>query len=127
MQIQGTIKVVKPTQQITATFCKREFVIETDEKYKQTIQLELHGDSVDIIDNYTEGQEIICDLNLRGRSWTNPEGEEKFFNTIVCWKIQPSQQHQTQGPPPAPADEYAPPIGNPNTVDGEEEHDDLPF
>jgi hypothetical protein len=24
---------------------------------------------------------------LRGRSWTNPQGEVKYFNTIVVWKI----------------------------------------
>jgi hypothetical protein len=24
---------------------------------------------------------------LRGRSWTNPQGEVKYFNTIAVWKI----------------------------------------
>lgn len=88
MQLNGIIKVIKPIQQVSATFQKREFVIETIENYPQTISLELHGDRVDIIESFTEGQEVECHINLRGRMWTNPQGEEKYFNTIVCWKIQ---------------------------------------
>ena len=33
-------------------------------------------------------KKIQCiSLNLRGRLWTNPQGEEKCFNTLECWKI----------------------------------------
>ena len=56
MTIKGIIKIIKPIQQISATFSKREFVIETQEQYPQTIQLELQGDKVDIIDSFAEGQ-----------------------------------------------------------------------
>lgn len=88
MQITGTIKLIKETQQISEKFQKREFVIETSEQYPQFISLELQGDRCDIIDAYAEGQEVICDLNLKGREWVNPQGETKYFNTIVCWKMQ---------------------------------------
>jgi single-stranded DNA-binding protein len=134
MQITGIIKVIKPIQQVSATFSKREFVIETQEQYPQTIQLELHGDRVDIVESFTEGQEIECHINLRGRSWTNPQGEEKFFNTIVCWKIQlpntnsaPQPQGQ-RSPSTAPT---IPPVNEqsfqPSSSGNGEEHDDLPF
>jgi hypothetical protein len=88
MQITGIIKLIKPIQQISATFSKREFVIETIENYPQTIQLELQGDRVDIVDSFVEGQEVECYLNIKGRLWVSPQGEDKYFNTIVCWKIQ---------------------------------------
>jgi hypothetical protein len=88
MEITGIIKVIKPTQQVSDKFAKREFVIETNEQYPQSILLELQQDRVDIIDSFTEGQEVECSLNLKGREWTNPQGETKYFNTIVCWKIQ---------------------------------------
>lgn len=134
MQILGTIKVIKPIQQISATFSKREFVIETNEQYVQTIQLELHGDRVDIIDSFTEGQEVICHIGIKGREWVNPQGETKYFNTIVCWKIQlpnsqSAPQSQTQrSPSTAPII----PTANeqqfmPSSSSGEEEHSDLPF
>ena len=134
MQITGIIKVIKPIQQVSATFSKREFVIETNEQYPQTIQLELHGDRVDIIDSFMEGQEVECHLNLRGRLWVNPQGEEKYFNTIVCWKLQlPNSQSappptQQRSPSTAPT---IPPINEqqfePSSSGNEEEDSDLPF
>lgn len=139
MQLTGVIKVIKPIQQVSATFSKREFVIETNEQYAQTIQLELHGDRVDIIDSFTEGQEVICHIGIKGREWVNPQGETKFFNTITCWRITTplsdnsnqsapqSQQQRSQSTaptiPPANEQNFMP---IPNTEEGEE-HDDLPF
>jgi len=40
-----------------------------------------------LIDAIEVGQEVEAHFNLRGRSWTNPQGEVKWFNTIVVWKI----------------------------------------
>lgn len=88
MQITGTLKLIKETQQVSDKFQKREFVVATSEQYPQFISMELQGDKCDIIDVYGIGEEVVCDINLRGRMWTNPQGEEKYFNTIVCWKIQ---------------------------------------
>ena len=134
MQILGTIKVIKPIQQVSATFSKREFVIETNEQYVQTIQLELHGDRVDIIDSFVEGQEVECHINLRGREWVNPQGETKYFNTIICWKIQvpnsqsAPQSQQQRSPSTAPV---IPPVNEqqfmPSSSSDEEEDSDLPF
>ena len=125
MEITGTIKVIKPIQQINATFSKREFVIVTNEQYPQSIQLELQGDRVDLIDAYAEGQEVICSLNIRGRLWVSPQGEDKYFNTIICWKIQPTQNNQSSTPMAPPInDSTFEPISNTYT---DEEVDDLPF
>jgi single-strand DNA-binding protein len=90
MQISGNLKLVKSVQQITEKFSKREFVIVTNEQYAQTILLELQGQNCDIIDAYAEGQGIICNIEFKGRVWTNPQGEDKYFNTIVCTGIQPT-------------------------------------
>ena len=134
MQILGTIKVIKPIQQVSATFSKREFVIETNEQYVQTIQLELHGDRVDIIDSFVEGQEVECHINLRGREWVNPQGETKYFNTIICWKIQvpnsqsAPQSQQQRSPSTAPV---IPPVNEqpfqPQSDGDNEDGSDLPF
>lgn len=90
LEITGILKVIKDIQVISDKFSKREFVIETISQYPQVIMLELQGSNCDIIDYYTIGQQITCLINLRGREWTNPEGEVKYFNTIVCFKIQKS-------------------------------------
>ena len=122
MTLKGIIKLIRPIQQISATFSKREFVIETQEQYKQTIQLELQGDRVDIIDSFTEGQEIECSIGIKGRLWVNPQGEEKYFNTIYCWKITASSSEST-APTFEPVNDQ---VFDPN-VGGSEEHSDLPF
>jgi hypothetical protein len=88
MEIRGFIKVVKDIQQVSATFQKREFVIQTEDQYPQTICVELHGDKVDIVDSYAIGESVIVSIGLRGREWINPQGEAKYFNTIVAWRIQ---------------------------------------
>jgi hypothetical protein len=89
LEVAGKIKLIRDTQQVSNSFSKREFVIETNDQYPQSIQLELHQDNCDIIDSYSIGQEISCGINLRGREWSSPLGEIKYLNTIVCWKIQP--------------------------------------
>lgn len=136
MQVSGNLKLVRETQQVTDKFQKREFVVQTTEQYPQFITMELQGDKCDIIDSYAEGEEVVVDINLRGRSWVNKDGEEKFFNTIVAWKIQRANSQQQ-----TPAQEYTQTETNPNEmaksfnqanqpnsfVDGEEEFDDLPF
>lgn len=90
LEVVGKIKLIRDTQVVSEKFQKREFVIETNDQYPQLLQIELQGNNCDIIDAYKVGQEISCSLNLRGREWTNPQGEVKYFNTIVCWKIQHS-------------------------------------
>lgn len=126
-EIIGTIKLINPIQQITASFSKREFVIVTSEsQYPQTILLELHGSNVDIIDAYGIGEEVKVSLNFRGRVWQNPQGEEKYFNTILAWRIERvsnNSQNSQEFEPPAPAVEQYSEFKD-NT---EEEHDDLPF
>lgn len=133
MTLKGVIKLIRPIQQISATFSKREFVIETQEQYPQSIQLELQGDRIDIIDSFLEGQEVECHINIKGRLWVSPQGEDKYFNTLVCWKIMvPTSENKPQSTAPTfePVNEYN--IGNPtyensNANFNEEEHDDLPF
>ena len=91
MEITGKIKLIRDTQEVSSSFSKREFVVESLEQYPQLIQLELHQDKCDIVDAYNVGQEVVCRINLRGREWQSPLGETKYFNKIVCWKIQPVQ------------------------------------
>ena len=92
MEITGKLIKIGEIQNISDKFQKREFVIETEETYPQKIQLELQGKNCDVIGGYEIGQEVECSLNLRGRLWTNADGIDKYFNTIVCWKLQPKVQ-----------------------------------
>lgn len=88
MEITGTLKLKTETQSFgTNGFQKRDFVITTDEQYPQHINIELHKDKCNLIDSYNIGDVLTVGINLRGREWISPEGESKYFNTLVAWKI----------------------------------------
>ena len=109
----GKIKRISDIQQITDTFKKREFVIETDEQYPQKISFQFTQDRTSILDNYSVGQKVEIDYNLRGREWTNPEGVLKYFNTIEGWRIKSLEQ--------------ASPLSESQSETTTEGDDDLPF
>lgn len=90
-QTHGIIKSIGETITVSERFQKREFVLETDAntEWPQFIQFELHNTSCDIIDAYHEEQSVSVDYNLRGRQWTDQQGQTKTFNTLQAWKIQP--------------------------------------
>lgn len=88
MEVSGKIKQINATQQVSASFQKRELVITTDEQYPQHIMIEFTQDKCDLLNNYSIGSEVKVSINLRGREWLNPQGETKYFNSIQGWRIE---------------------------------------
>ena len=125
MEVTGRIKVINPTQDVSASFKKRELVVTTEEQYPQHIMIEFTQAKVDDLNNFQVGEQVKVSINLRGREWTNPQGETKYFNSIQGWRIERLQQETTaaQQMPPMPAAQAF----EPATSFNEEEHDDLPF
>jgi len=125
MEVQGKIKLVGETQTFGNNgFRKREVVITTEEQYPQHIMVEFVQDKTDLLNSYQVGQMVKISINLRGREWTNPQGEVKYFNSIQGWRIENLQTEQGGGDiPPVPPVEAFEPADDLN----EEEHDDLPF
>lgn len=114
MELQGKIKLVKETQTFgNKGFRKREMVITTEEQYPQDIQIEFVQDKCDLLNSYAVGQNVKIGINIRGREWTNPQGEVKYFNSITGWRIEAVQGVQMPEMPPANLNE--------------EEQDNLPF
>ncbi len=131
MEVTGKIRLINPTQQVSASFKKRELVVTTDEQYPQHIMVEFTQDKTDMLDQYRPGEDVKVSINLRGREWVSPQGETRYFNTIQGWRIERAQadapqqqqpQYQQQAPQ-APAQPFAPATN----FNAEEEHDDLPF
>lgn len=89
-KMTGTIKMIGQTQNVSEKFSKREFVVVSgaDEKYPQDIMFQCTQDKCSLLDNFMEGQMVDVSFNLRGRGWTNPQGEVKYFNTLECWRIE---------------------------------------
>lgn len=124
MNIKGKILELKDTVQVKETFRKREFVVEYSEnpQYAEFIKFELIQDKCDLLDDLKIGQDVDVYFNLRGRKWTDPQGEVKYFNSLQAWRIDPvtstpAQDNEDPGSTQEPA--WL------NGDDGEE--DDLPF
>lgn len=88
-KMKGVIKVIKPTQQVSEKFSKREFVVTdlSEAQYPQDILFELKQDKTSLLDNFMQGQEVEVSFNLKGREWTSPQGDVKYFNTLDAFKI----------------------------------------
>jgi len=88
MELTGKIKLVKETQEVSASFKKREFVITTEEQYPQHIQLEFAQAKCDDLNAIGIGDKVKVSINVRGREWVKPDGESQYFNTLQAWKIE---------------------------------------
>ena len=87
MELQGTITKIGDIQTFASGFQKAEMVLTTEEQYPQPIQIEFLQDKIDLLDTVKVGDSVKVGINLRGREWTNPQGEDKYFNTIEAWGI----------------------------------------
>ena len=89
MEVLGKVKFISnDIKNEAGTFTKRELVVTTDEQYPQHILINFVQDKVDLIDKLSIGEEVKVSINLRGREWTNPNGEVKYFNDIQGWRVE---------------------------------------
>jgi hypothetical protein len=89
MDITGVLKLKTEAQQVSDKFRKREFVLtDNSSQYPQHISFQLTQDKCSLLDQYNVGDEIKVHFNLRGREWTSPKGEIKYFNTLEAWRIE---------------------------------------
>ena len=87
-KMKGVVEKIFDTEHVSEKFKKRMFVVNDQaEKYPQTISFQTVQDKVSMLDSIMEGQEVEVSFNLRGREWTSPDGEVKYFNTIEAWRI----------------------------------------
>lgn len=87
MNVKGKLHVKGETQKVSEKFSKREFVIETADKYPQLILIQLTQDKCGLLDLWNVGEQMDVDINLRGRAWTAPDGKIKYFNTVEAWRL----------------------------------------
>lgn len=114
-KFEGKIIAITDTQIVSDKFKKREIVLEDNSSYPQTICFQLAQDKCDLANPLRVGQTATVHYNLRGKSWVNPQGETKYFNTLDVWKIEANVtgNHPTYAPTP------------PTITDNQD--DDLPF
>jgi hypothetical protein len=129
-KLTGTVKVVNPTQVISEKFSKREFVIETQDQYPQLVMFQATQDKCSLLDNVQQSSQVEVSFNLRGREWTSPAGEVKYFNTLEAWRIEKVGQSNAMpagGPSAMSLGSDPIPAATTSAVASNEEEDDLPF
>lgn len=125
MELKGKIIHIGDTQTFASGFQKREFVIETEEMYKQEICLELFADKIDIIDSHKIGDIVDVGINIRGNSHTNAQGQKRWFNSLIAWRITNPNPIDTSGRVIPSTPEQA--FGNSSNPFSNESDDDIPF
>jgi hypothetical protein len=121
-KVEGVIKRIADTEQVTEKFSKREFVVEIPGEYPQTVLFQTVQDKTKMLDDFGAGETVEVSFNLRGREWTNPkpkkgENPVRVFNTLDAWRVELVSQNADSNGNSAQAE----------TVAETEEEDDVPF
>ena len=90
--LKGTIIEIYDVKQISETFKKREFVLKhaPNPEYPDFLKIEVVQNKTDLLDKYKVDDEVIVDINLKGKPWQKGK-ESGYFNSIQAWRIQPAE------------------------------------
>ena len=89
MQITGKVIEILDEQVVSATFKKREFVVEYCEReYPEFIKFELIQEKCPLLNQHKVGDNIEVTFSLKGRKWLNSAGQTLYFNTLQALNIQ---------------------------------------
>ncbi len=120
-EIEGKLHRKFETENKTATFQAREFVIEVNSNnYMQYIKFQLTQDRCGLIDPFNEGDRIKVHFDLRGREWN-----DKYFTNLNAWKLEKPVEDVVVVDPPEPGEVF-PDASSEPVFDGGQD-DDLPF
>lgn len=132
-ELEGKLIEKFDVQQVSDSFKKREFVVETTEEgggrvFTEQIKFQLIQDKTSLIDSMPINSDVKVSFNLKGRRWEK-DGRVNYFTNLDAWRVE--AKSATDSPSQAsvspPSQEPAPTSFNANDFDGQEEEDDLPF
>jgi hypothetical protein len=83
-EIIGSITHILEMQTFPSGFSKREFVIETDERYPQQIKLECVKQDCSLLDSRQLGEEVRVKFNIRGNAY-----QGRFYVNLQACEIEP--------------------------------------
>ena len=87
-QVSGSVHHIGDTRVVSDKFSVREFTIEVPGKYPQLVTFQCSNKRLDLVESLKPGKGVTVHFNLRGREWTNKEGQTRFFNSLDCWRIE---------------------------------------
>jgi len=125
METKGTIIEIFDTVEISERFRKREFVIEAGDnpQYPEFVKFELIQDRCELLNAFSVGDTIEVHFNLKGRKWTDRQGEIKYFNSLQAWRL---KNDGGDGEGSSTASASTAPEEKPGWLDDSQD-DDMPF
>jgi hypothetical protein len=89
-EIVGKLRLKEEVQNVSATFKKREFVVEVENErnsdWNDFVKFQLTQDRCSLIDAFAEGQALKVTFNVRGRKWEK-DGRVSYFNSLEAWRV----------------------------------------
>jgi hypothetical protein len=85
LQISGKVLEIgtETTNEIGAiTWRKKDFVLQTDEKYPKTIHIQVWGDNILWLDRCHIGDIVNVMINVSSK-----KSKDKWFTEVVAWRI----------------------------------------
>ena len=124
MNVKGKIVEKFDTQNITDSFRKREFVLEfaDNPQYPEFIKFELIQANCEQLEKFNVGEELNISFNLKGRKWTDKNGQVVYFNSLQAWRLE--KAGATNTPSPSASQETPKQDWQPDSFSAD---DDLPF
>lgn len=95
--VTGELTHIGEIQEFDSGFKKRQIVVTTDEKYPQTIPLDLIKDKVSEVDQIPLGTHICVHFNLRGNEW-----KDRFYVNLQAWRVETGYKEGQQDTPAEP-------------------------
>lgn len=120
-ELVGNLIVKDDEQPISASFKKREFVIEVanerNSDWNDFIKFQLTQDRCAQLDPFNLGEPIKVSFNIRGRKWEK-DGKVNYFSNLEAWRLEKVQAPTGPVTPPPFTEAEVPPAGD---------NEDLPF
>lgn len=122
-EVEGKLHRIFPTEQKSASFQAREFVLEVpDGNYPQLIKFQAVQERCNILDNYNEGDRVKVSFDLRGREWNG-----KYLTNLNAWRIESAEGAANTSAPAGDERFPADPFPDYNNTPPPANMDDLPF
>ena len=87
MKVQGKVIKINDEQIISEKFKKREFVVKTEGNYPEFLKLQVTQERCDLAEKLSINDNVVAYINLKGKEYTNKNGDVDYFVSIDCWKI----------------------------------------
>lgn len=104
-ELIGSLILIENTQEISASFKKREFVIEVanerNSDWNDFIKFQITQDKCSVLDQFQIGDRVKVAFNIRGRKWEK-DGKVNYFSNLEAWRVEKAVAGSVEDAPPPP-------------------------